>query len=230
MDFIRQTSDNRFIRQLDFKDRMEIKDSVNAQDWVTMSKRDLMKPLADEIKACRKCGLWRQRKNAVPGEGNLGAVVILVGEAPGYWEDVKGRPFVGAAGKILDEMLSKAGISRSDVYITNVVKCRPPENRDPRTSEIETCTPYLDRQIKIVKPKFVVTLGRHAAYYILAKAGFETEGITKVHGRVYEANLLGSEVFIVPMYHPAAALYNAKYSDELDKDFHLLKLRLERHG
>jgi uracil-DNA glycosylase family 4 len=195
-----------------------------------MPKPDAIETIEIEVKACRKCGLWRQRKNAVPGEGNLDAAVMLVGEAPGYWEDAKGQPFVGAAGKILDEMLSKAGISRSDVYITNVVKCRPPENRDPRTSEIETCTPYLDRQIKIIKPKFVVTLGRHAASYILAKAGFETEGITKIHGRVYEANLLGFEVFIVPMYHPAAALYNVKYKDELDKDFQLLKLRLERHG
>jgi uracil-DNA glycosylase family 4 len=195
-----------------------------------MPKPDAMETIEIEVKACHKCGLWKQRKNAVPGEGNLDAAVMLVGEAPGYWEDANGQPFVGAAGKILDEMLSKAGISRSDVYITNVVKCRPPENRDPRTSEIETCTPYLDRQIKIIKPKFVVTLGRHAASYILAKAGFETEGITKIHGRVYEANLLGFEVFIVPMYHPAAALYNVKYKDELDKDFQLLKLRLERHG
>lgn len=195
-----------------------------------MPKQELMETLANEIKACRKCGLWKRRKNAVPGGGNLDVVVMLIGEAPGYWEDVKGRPFVGAAGKILDELLSKAGFSRSDVYITNVVKCRPPENRDPRTSEIETCTPYLDRQIKIVKPKFIVTLGRHAASYILAKAGIETESITKIHGKVYEASLLGFEVSIIPVYHPAAALYNAKYMDDLYKDFQLLKLRLEGHG
>lgn len=195
-----------------------------------MSKPDLMEILAKETKTCRKCGLWRQRKNAVPGEGNLDAALMLIGEAPGYWEDVKGRPFVGAAGKILDEMLSKAGISRSDVYITNVVKCRPPENRDPLLSEIETCTIYLDRQIGIIKPKFLVTLGRHAASCILAKADVETEGITKIHGRIYEAKLLGFRVFVIPMYHPAAALYNAKYRNELDKDFQLLKLKLGRHG
>ena len=195
-----------------------------------MRKRDLMETLAEEIRICRKCGLWRQRKNAVHGEGKLDAAVMLIGEAPGYWEDVKGRPFVGAAGKILDEMLLKAGISRNDVYITNIAKCRPPENRDPLPSEIETCTPYLVHQIRIVKPKFIATLGRHATSYILAKAGFETGSITKIHGRVYESNLLGFEVFIVPMYHPAAALYNAKYRDELDKDFRLLKLELERLG
>ena len=193
-----------------------------------MPKRGLIETLADEIKTCRKCGLSRQRKNAVPGEGPLDAAVMLVGEAPGYWEDVKGRPFVGAAGKILDEMLSKAGISRKDVYITNVVKCRPPENRDPLPSEVQTCKLYLDRQIKIIKPKFLVTLGRHAAFYILAKASIKTEGITKIHGKIYEASLLGFEVFIIPMYHPAAALYKAKYKEELDKDFQLLKLRLER--
>jgi len=193
-----------------------------------MPKQDLMEPLADEVRTCHKCGLWRHRKNAVPGEGNLDATVMLVGEAPGYWEDVKGRPFVGAAGKILDEMLSKVGVSRSLVYITNVVKCRPPENRDPLTSEITTCTPYLDRQIKIIKPKFIATLGRHAASYILTKAGVKTESLTKIHGRTYETNLLGSEVFVIPTYHPAAALYNVRYKDELDKDFKLLKLKLEQ--
>jgi len=193
-----------------------------------MIKRDLMETLADETMICRKCGLWKLRKNAVLGEGDLDANVMLIGEAPGYWEDVKGRPFVGTAGKVLDETLSRAGISRSDIYITNVVKCRPPENRDPRTSEIETCTPYLDRQIRIVKPKFVVTLGRHATSYVLAKVGFESEGITKIHGRVYETKLLGFKVSVIPMYHPAAALYKAKYRDTLYKDFRTLKLELER--
>jgi len=191
-------------------------------------KLDAMKTIEIEVKACRKCGLWRQRKNAVPGEGNLNAAVMFIGEAPGYWEDVKGRPFAGAAGKLLDDILSKAGFSRDEVYITNVVKCRPPENRDPLPSEIKTCTPYLDRQIKIIEPKFVVTLGRHAASYILPKSGLETGSITEIHGRVYEANLLGFKVFIIPMYHPAAALYNAKYKDELNRDFQLLRLEFER--
>ena len=187
-----------------------------------------MEAVADEVKACRKCGLWKNRKNAVPGEGNLDATIMFIGEAPGYWEDVKSRPFVGAAGKILGEMLSRVGFSRGEVYITNVVKCRPPENRDPLSSEIETCTPYLDRQIKIIKPELIVTLGRHAASYILPKVGFETESITRVHGRVYEANLVGLKVLIIPMYHPAAALYNAKYKDELEKDFQILRFERER--
>ena len=193
-----------------------------------MPKLDAMEAVEIEVKACRKCELWKQRKNAVPGGGNLDAAVMFIGEAPGYWEDMKGQPFVGAAGKLLDETLSRAGFSRGDVYITNVVKCRPPENRDPLPSEIKTCTPYLDRQIRIIEPKFIVTLGRHAAFCILPKAGFETGSITKIHGMVYEANLLGFKVFIIPTYHPAAALYNAKYKDELDRDFQLLKLELER--
>jgi len=189
-----------------------------------------METLAGEIRICRKCGLGRRRQNAVPGEGNLDAAVMLIGEAPGYWEDLKGRPFVGAAGKTLDGMLSRVGISRGDIYITNIAKCRPPENRDPLPSEIETCTPYLVHQIRIVRPKFIATLGRHATSYVLVKSGFETGSITKIHGRVYESNLLGFEVLIVPMYHPAAALYNAKYRDELHKDFQRLKLELERLG
>jgi len=193
-----------------------------------MSKLDVMEAVGIEVKACRKCELWKRRKNAVPGEGNLDTTIMFIGEAPGYWEDVKGRPFVGAAGKLLDEMLSRVDFSRGEVYITNVVKCRPPENRDPLPAEIETCTPYLDRQIKIIEPKFIVTLGRHAASYILPKAGFETGSITEIHGRVYEANLLGFKVFVIPMHHPAAALYNVKYRDKLDEDFELLKLELEK--
>ena len=182
-----------------------------------------------EIRACHKCDLSRSRRNAVPGEGNLDAVVMFIGEAPGYWEDIKGRPFVGAAGRLLDEMLSKIGLSRGAVYIANILKCRPPENRDPLPIEEEACTPFLDQQIGIIKPKFIMTLGRHSASYILSKAGFEiAEGITKLRGRVYEANLWGTKVFIIPTYHPAAALYNIKYRDELEGDFQLLRLELER--
>jgi len=187
-----------------------------------------MDALAAEVKACHKCELGRLRRNPVPGEGSLDAAVMFIGEAPGYWEDVKGRPFVGAAGKLLDEMLSKIGLSRGQVYIANILKCRPPENRDPLPMEVRTCTPYLDRQIKIIKPKFIVALGRHSAFYILAKAGFEAGGITELRGKVYEADLLSLKVFIIPMYHPAAALYNVRYRDQLEDDFRLLRLELER--
>jgi len=187
-----------------------------------------MENIMAEVKACRKCELWRSRRNPVPGEGSLDAIVMFIGEAPGYWEDVKGRPFVGAAGKFLDELLAKIGLARGDVYIANVLKSRPPENRDPQTSEIQACTPYLDRQIKIIQPKIIVTLGRHSMTYILSKLGFETRGITGVHGKVYNGELLGLKVSVIPTFHPAAALYDPKYRDALERDFQVIKGELEK--
>jgi uracil-DNA glycosylase family 4 len=194
-----------------------------------MSKQDLLNTISAEVAACRKCGLWKTRKNTVPGDGSINATVMFIGEAPGYWEDVKGRPFVGAAGRLLDEMLLNAGLSRSEVYISNILKCRPPENRDPLPVEVETCTPFLDRQIQIIEPKLIVTLGRHSTFYILSKAGFkEVEGITKLRGKIYEVNIFGLRVSVMPTYHPAAALYNAKHGSSLEGDFRLLRLELEK--
>jgi len=196
-----------------------------------MSKQDHLKTIEAEVKACRKCGLWKTRKNAVAGEGNPHAAVMFIGEAPGYWEDVKGRPFVGAAGKLLDEMLLGIGLSRGEVYIGNILKCRPPENRDPFPVEVEACTPFLDRQIQIIEPRLIVPLGRHSTSYILSKAGFkDAEGITELRGKVYRADVLGLRVSVIPMYHPAAALYSAKYRGGLEGDFRLLGLELEKHG
>ena len=193
-----------------------------------MSKRTLMEKIANDIKACRKCDLWKQRQNAVPGEGSLDALVMFIGEAPGYYEDVKGRPFVGAAGKLLDKLLSDIGLSRKEVFIGNVLKCRPPKNRDPRTNEIETCTPYLDQQLKIIKPKIIVTLGRHSTSYIFSKVGLKTEGITKLRGKIYEINLFTFQISLIPMYHPAAVLYNVAYKEGLERDFQLLRSKLEK--
>jgi DNA polymerase len=189
-----------------------------------MSKKEVMEAVADEVKACRKCRLWENRQNAVPGEGSLDATVLLIGEAPGYWEDVKGRPFVGAAGKLLDTLLSETNLSRSTVYITNVVKCRPPKNRAPSPIEVETCTPYLKRQIKTIKPEIIVTLGRHATSYVLSEAGVkEAAGITKLRGKIYSVKLFGLPVSVLPTFHPAAVLHNAKCKDPLKHDFQLLK-------
>lgn len=155
---------------------------------------------------------------------------MFIGEAPGYWEDVRGRPFVGAAGKLLDEMLLGIGLSRSEVYIANILKCRPPDNRDPLPFEVEACTPFLDRQIQIIEPRLIVPLGRHSTSYILSKAGLkDVEGITRLRGKVYAVDVLGLRVFVIPTYHPAAALYNAKYRDGLEGDFQLLGLELEKH-
>lgn len=195
-----------------------------------MLKRETMETIAGEVKACRKCELWKNRKNAVPGEGNYDASTLFVGEAPGYWEDMKGTPFVGAAGKVLDSLLAEINLSRSKVYITNMVKCRPPENRDPSLIEINTCTPYLSRQIKIIQPKIVVTLGRHATSYILSEAGLQKGvSITRLRGRVFSAKLFELPVTVLPTFHPAAVLHNPKYKSALESDFQLLKSLVEKH-
>jgi uracil-DNA glycosylase family 4 len=201
----------------------------NMKREMTMPKQDLLSTIYTEVATCRKCNLWKSRKNTVAGDGSINATVLLIGEAPGYWEDIKGRPFVGAAGKLLDEMLLRAGLSRSEVYISNLLKCRPPENRDPLPVEVETCTPFLDKQIQIIEPKLIVTLGRHSTSYILSKAGFKEVGsITKLREKIYDVNLLGLSLHVMPTYHPAAALYNARYKSDLENDFQLLKLELEK--
>ncbi|MCK5592714.1 uracil-DNA glycosylase [Candidatus Bathyarchaeota archaeon] len=189
-----------------------------------------MRAVVAEVIGCRGCELWKRRRNPVPGEGNVDATVIFVGEAPGYWEDVKARPFIGAAGKLLDELLSEIGLSRGDIYIANILKCRPPENRDPSSDEVAACTPFLNRQIQIIGPRLIVTLGRHATSYILSKAGFPVEGITKLHGRTFNTRLLGLQVVVIPTFHPAAALYQLKYKRGLEDDFQIVKLELEKLG
>lgn len=189
-----------------------------------MPKKEVMEAIANEVKACRKCKLWKTRRNAVPGEGSLDAPIMFIGEAPGYWEDAKGRPFVGAAGKLLDTLLDQNNLSRSTVYITNVVKCRPPENRDPLPVEVKTCTPFLNRQIRVIQPEIIVTLGRHATSYVLSKAGLKRAvGITKLRGKVYSIKLFGLPVLLLPTFHPAAVLHNPKYKDALEHDFQFLK-------
>jgi uracil-DNA glycosylase family 4 len=196
-----------------------------------MSKEQLMKKIDVEVAVCVKCRLWRGRKQAVPGEGGINARIMFVGEAPGRQEDLMGLPFVGAAGKLLDELLEKVELSRKEAYITNIVKCRPPGNRDPRPDEIATCTGlYLNRQVSIVHPLFLITLGRHSTRYVLSRVGVEVGGITEVQGKVYDVSPFGFSVVVVPMLHPAAALYNAKYKSLLEEDFEVLKAELERRG
>ncbi|WP_461863293.1 type-4 uracil-DNA glycosylase [Thermococcus sp.] len=188
-----------------------------------MPKDKLMKKLEEKIRNCRRCPLGQLRINAVPGSGSYDAEIMFVGEAPGYWEDQKGLPFVGRAGKVLDELLEGIGLSREDVYITNIVKCRPPGNRDPTEEEIKACSPYLDRQIDIIRPRVIVPLGRHSMGYILRKFGFEPEPISKIHGKVFETGTLFGRILIMPVYHPAVALYRPALKEELQKDFQRLK-------
>lgn len=195
-----------------------------------MSGAELLEKIASEIRVCVKCPLWEKRTHAVPGDGNADALVMFVGEAPGYWEDVRGLPFVGAAGKVLDGLLLRIGLPREKVFITNVVKCRPPENREPRSLEISTCTSlYLDKQVGLIKPKVLVTLGRHSTTHILSEAGFEkVERITQLRGKVHHATIAGLRLAVVPMYHPASVLHNPRYRDDLESDFQLLKAELHR--
>lgn len=175
--------------------------------------------LVNEILGCRKCRLHATRKNAVPGEGNTGSPVIFVGEAPGAREDELGRPFVGAAGQLLTDLLKSIGYGRSDVYITNLVKCRPPNNRDPMDDEVEACSPYLIRQIQLIKPKVIVALGRHSARFLFGLAGLKWTSMSREHGKAHDVRILGLSVKLVATFHPASALYNPQLKGVLEKDF-----------
>ncbi|MEM2341876.1 MAG: type-4 uracil-DNA glycosylase [Candidatus Bathyarchaeia archaeon] len=177
----------------------------------------------NEVNNCRRCDLWRNRRKPVLGDGNIDTTMVFIGEAPGYWEDIKGKPFVGSAGKLLDEILKDNLISRSNVYITNIVKCRPPENRDPRPEEIEACKVYLERQLDLIRPRIIVTLGRHSTAYIFLKANVPFKSISESQGKVYEVKFWEAKTYVIPSYHPAAALYNAKLRDEIRNAIKLAK-------
>jgi len=153
---------------------------------------------------------------------------MLVGEAPGFNEDLQGRPFVGAAGSLLNEMLKLAGLSREEVFITNVVKCRPPNNRDPAEEEVEACKPYLFRQLEIIEPEIVVCLGRHSTRVFFESAGLKFESIMKVRGAPKNVVVAGCEFLCLPTLHPAAALYNPRLRGLLEADFRLLARLLSR--
>ncbi len=178
-----------------------------------------LEDIASAIKNCKKCGLSKTRLNTVPGSGSQKAQIMLVGEAPGREEDKTGVPFVGSAGKVLDRLLAGAGLSRKDVFITNVLKCRPPANRDPEESEVLACSQYLDLQIERLNPKIIVGLGRFASSYLLEKYGFGKQGITNAHGKVFRKSTLNGEIAIVPMFHPAAALYDQDKLPVMLEDF-----------
>ncbi|HXC61515.1 MAG TPA: uracil-DNA glycosylase, partial [Nitrospiria bacterium] len=153
----------------------------------------------EEIKDCQKCGLARSRTHLVFGGGNPNTQILFVGEAPGFHEDQQGLPFVGRAGKLLSELLAAIGLQREDVYIANVLKCRPPENRNPEPIEIESCMPHLWKQIELINPKVICTLGNFATQTILGKK----VGITKIRGQHFQVK----NFFVFPMLHPAAALH-----------------------
>lgn len=184
-----------------------------------MSKAETAESLYARVRACTRCALAKTRTQAVPGEGPLDADVMLIGEAPGANEDRQGRPFVGQAGQFLEELLAAAGMKRAEVYICNVLKCRPPANRDPQPDEIAACRDYLDEQVALIDPLMVITLGR----YSMARY-FPQMAISRIHGQF--KNIEGR--CYVPMYHPAAALHQQNLRDVILDDFRAVPRILER--
>jgi len=183
-----------------------------------------LEEIARQVGNCRKCPLHKGRTNPVPGDGNPKARIMFIGEAPGYWEDQKGKPFVGKAGKILDELLQLIGLDREDTFIGNILKCRPPDNRDPEPQEIKLCTPFLDLQLEAINPSVIATLGNFSTSYILKKFGFQAEPISRIHGKVFrKAEGLFNNFLVIPIYHPAAATYNPKMKEALREDFKVLR-------
>ena len=165
--------------------------------------------LAEAVRACTKCRLHAGRTNAVPGDGSPVASILIIGEGPGFNEDQQGLPFVGRSGKLLDELLAEVPLSRQDVFITNVVKCRPPDNRDPQPDEVAACRPYLERLMELLDPKVIVTLGRHSYLRF-----FPNGKISRDHGKILRWN----DRILFPLYHPAAGLRNPAIKSELQKD------------
>jgi len=181
--------------------------------------------LTKEILNCKKCELWKTRNNPVVGGGSLNSRIIFIGEAPGFNEDKQGKPFVGQAGKIFDELLNSADLKREEIYITNIIKCRPLNNRNPTQEEIKVCSPYLSAQIEIIKPKIICCLGNFATEFIMKRFDLDKElqGISKIHGKIFNVSTLTGIIKIIPLYHPAVATYNSNMLETLKKDFEVLK-------
>jgi len=194
------------------------------------ARADKISELRERIKQCRKCPLYMHRRNPVFGEGSINSKIMFIGEAPGRNEDMIGRPFVGSAGKLLDEILSEVGLTRKEIYITNTVKCRPPNNRTPYKEEIEACLPYLLEEISILSPKIIVTLGRVSGETIYSTLGLRWRGIVNERRVVKEVEYNNKRIKLLSTYHPAAALYKPELKEELRKDLERVKKILEEEG
>ena len=192
-------------------------------------KTEQLRIIKEEIINLKESPLYQYRQKTggfpVIGEGNHNAGIMFIGEAPGKNEAEQGRPFCGAAGRVLDELLISAGLRREEGYITNIVKDRPPANRDPEQEELKIYSPYLLRQINIIRPAIIITLGRFSGEYIMEKFGLAEyfTSIGKVHGNIFEANAGYGKIKIIPMYHPASALYNPDNKNKLTEDFKNIK-------
>jgi uracil-DNA glycosylase len=177
---------------------------------ITLNTEEVLSQIAKEVSVCTNCALHESRKKSVPGEGPADAEIMFIGEGPGFHENEQGRPFVGASGKFLDQLLAQAGVTRSEVFIANVVKCRPPENRDPLPDELSACDKYLERQIEAINPSVIVTLGRFSM-------GKYTQGakISQIHGQMRKVG----DRYVIAMFHPAAALHQAALKPAILEDF-----------
>jgi len=188
---------------------------------VVQIKTELLK-LKEQVKNCKKCALWKGRNKAVFGEGYESAEVMLIGLGPGYNEDQQGRPFVGAAGKLLDKLLALAGLKREEVYIANVIKSYLPDNK-PKKEQIAACTPYLDKQVEIIKPKTIVLLGNVAVKYIFEKFKLPKAPMRDIHVKPFSVASLFLKAKVIPMYHPAAALRNPGLRSTIEEDWEKIK-------
>lgn len=183
-----------------------------------MNPDQVLKKIAEDVSSCNKCELYYSREKGVPGEGPSNAKIMFIGEGPGFHENMQGRPFVGAAGDLLVELLDSIGIKREDVFITNVVKCRPPGNRDPAPEELKACNPYLDLQIQTINPSVIVTLGRFSMARFIPHAK-----ISEIHGQPIRVK----GMLVVPFYHPAAALHRPSLRSVVEEDFAKLPVLID---
>ena len=187
------------------------------------TKESEMNSLSLEIKNCKKCSLWETRNKPLVGDGSINAEILFVGESPGYNEDKLGKAFVGESGKVLDQLLDIVNLKRSEIYITNVLKCHPPKNHSPNKQELESCIHYLHSQIEIIKPKIIITLGKYASQEVFSSFKLDFSKISEVHGKIFEVKTDDRTIKIIPLYHPAVACYHSEMFGILEGDFKKLK-------
>ena len=202
---------------------------MRIMELLKLSSEFNLEKIREQVLDCKKCPLYKSRINTVFGEGNPKAKIMFIGEAPGANEDKTGVPFCGRAGNILDELLDSISLNRKDIFIANVLKCRPPKNRNPNREEIIACTPYLSKQIKLINPIVICPLGNYSTSFVLEKykLGNNIDGISKLHGKLFEINTLSGKLKIFPLYHPAVVAYKPSMKEILSEDFKKLKIIIE---
>jgi DNA polymerase len=192
--------------------------------------QEAVRTLNQEIVTCTRCRLAKTRNNAVPGEGSVDPKLLFIGEAPGKNEDLTGRPFVGRAGSVLEDLLASIGLERSRVFITSIIKCRPPENRIPRKDEISACEGYLDRQIEILLPEIIIPMGRLASEQVFSGFRIPQGPIGSIHGKIFFTTSRDQQIVIVPVYHPAAVTHNPLLKDVIFEDFRIIGTLIRKSG